>query len=453
MVEHEFALLVGLDLDGLAGPALCTVGGRHDVDGAIVGKGQRYRIAGRERFLDGLVELRLGRRVLLFDVVVDVLAERDLGLRQQDSVLRTLGAGDGGHHVAEVELQVFGEDRFLLGVVPHALGLGVGLHQGQLGLGAPGEPQVVDGHLVDREDGCGGTEFGAHVAQRGAVGQRDFGDAFTVELDELAHHAVLAQHVGHGEHHVGGRHARLDLAGQLEPDDAGDEHRHRLTEHGRLGLDTADAPAQDAEPVDHRGVAVGAHTGVRVGHSVAHHDGAGQVFDVDLVHDSGARRHDLEVVEGALAPTQELIALAVAGVLDVDVAFEGVALAEDVHDHRVVDHHFGGCQRVDLVGVAAEVADRLAHGGQVDDAGHTGEVLHDHPGRGELDFDAGVGFGIPVGDGLDVVLRDVGTVLGAQQVLGQYLEAVGELLGAGDGVQPVDLVAFVADLQGVVRGE
>ena len=101
--------------------------------------------------------------------------------------------------------------------------------------------------------------------------------------------------------------------------------------------------------------------------------------------------HHLEVVEGALAPAQELVALAVALVLDVDVALEGVGAAEDVDDHRVVDHHLGGRQRVDLVGVAAEVADRLAHGGQVDDAGHAGEVLHDHPGRGELDLDARVG--------------------------------------------------------------
>ena len=163
----------------------------------------------------------------------------------------------------------------------------------------------------------------------------------------------------------------LDLAGQLESDDAGDQHRHRLAEHRGLGLDTADAPAQHAESVDHRGVAVGAHTGVGVGHPVAHHHGAGQVLDVDLVHDAGARRHHLEVVEGALAPAQELVALAVAGVLDVDVALEGAGVAEHVDDHRVVDHHFGRRQRVHLLGIAAEVADRLAHGGEVDDArGH-----------------------------------------------------------------------------------
>ena len=132
-----------------------------------------------------------------------------------------------------------------------------------------------------------------------------------------------------------------------------------------------------------------------------------QVLDVDLVHDAGARRHHLEVVEGGLAPAQELVALAVALVLDLDVALEGVGGAEQVGDHRVVDDQLGRGQRVDLLGVAAEVGDGLAHGGQVDDARHAGEVLHDHAGRGELDLDAGLGVRIPVREGLDVVGGDV----------------------------------------------
>jgi len=53
-------------------------------------------------------------------------------------------------------------------------------------------------------------------------------------------------------------------------------------------------------------------------------------------------------------------------------------------------------------------------------------------------------------DGLDVLLGDVDAVLGAQQVLGQHLEAVGEFLGAGHRIESVDLVAVIADLQGVV---
>ena len=40
-----------------------------------------------------------------------------------------------------------------------------------------------------------------------------------------------------------------------------------------------------------------------------------------------------------------------------------------------------GASGLIAAGVAAEVDDGLAHGGQVDDAGHAGEVLHDHARR------------------------------------------------------------------------
>jgi hypothetical protein len=189
-----------------------------------------------------------------------------------------------------------------------------------------------------------------------------------------------------------------------------------------LGLDAADAPADHADAVDHRGVGVGADAGVGVRHAVTHHRDAGEVLDVDLVHDAGARRHHLEVVEGALAPAQELVALAVALVLDLDVALEGLGGAEDVGDHGVVDDHLCRRQRVDLRRIAAELGHRLTHRGQVDDAGHAGEVLHDHPGGGELDLLVGLGGLVPTGEGANVVGGDVRAVLGAQQVLQQHLE-------------------------------
>jgi hypothetical protein len=81
---------------------------------------------------------------------------------------------------------------------------------------------------------------------------------------------------------------------------------------------------------------------------------------------------------------------------------------------NTIDHQVSRRQRIDLLRVSAQVADRLPHGGQVDGAGHPGEVLHDYPRRGELDLDAGVCIRVPVGDRLDVVLGDVGAVLGAQ---------------------------------------
>ena len=272
-----------------------------------------------------------------------------------------------------------------LGVVPELLRLRVGLDEGDLLVAAAGEAQVVEGDVVDREHRGGRAELGTHVADGGAVGERHGRHARAVELDELADHAVLAQHVGDREHDVGRGDAGGDRAGQLEADDLGDEHRDGLAEHGRLGLDAAYAPAEHAEAVDHRGVRVGADAGVGVGaEDAVDHAGEGdlrEVLDVHLVHDAGAGRHDLEVVESCLAPAEELVALAVALVLDLDVALEGVLGAEEVGDDGVVDDHLGRSERVDLLGVAAEHSDGLAHGGEVDDAGHTREVLHDDSRR------------------------------------------------------------------------
>ena len=51
---------------------------------------------------------------------------------------------------------------------------------------------------------------------------------------------------------------------RCDADDVGREEVHRLAEHAGLGLDAADAPADDADAVDHRRVRVGADQRVGV---------------------------------------------------------------------------------------------------------------------------------------------------------------------------------------------
>src|SRR5262249_52271881 len=156
---------------------------------------------------------------------------------------------------------------------------------------------------------------------------------------------------------------------------------------------------------------------------------------------------DLELVESGLAPAQELVALVVAAVLELDVALEGVRAAEDVGDDRVVDDQFGRGERVHFGRVAAEVAYGLAHGGQVDDARHTGEVLHEDARRGELDLDARLRLGVPGAEPANVFGGDIGAVLGPQQVLQQDLQAVGQALVPRYLVDRENLVARVADVE------
>ena len=113
----------------------------------------------------------------------------------------------------------------------------------------------------------------------------------------------------------------------------------------------------------------------------------GQVLEVHLVDDAGRRRHHAEVVEGLLAPAQELVALAVALELDLGVLPSASGEPNDVHLHRVVHHQVDRHQRVDPLGVAAQPLHRRAHRGEVDDGGHAGEVLEDHAGRHEGQLD------------------------------------------------------------------
>ncbi len=77
-----------------------------------------------------------------------------------------------------------------------------------------------------------------------------------MELDELADNTMLAKHLRDSQHHIGCGGAIGERSGEPEADHLGDEHEDRLSDHDRLGFDAADSPTEDADPVDHGGVAV-----------------------------------------------------------------------------------------------------------------------------------------------------------------------------------------------------
>ena len=111
---------------------------------------------------------------------------------------------------------------------------------------------------------------------------------------------------------------------------------------------------------------VGSHAGIWVCHQLAvdfaSHNGAGQVLNVDLVHDSSARRYNLEVVKSSLSPAQELVALCIALVFKLNISLGRVSGSGYIDDHRVVNNHLGRSQWVDLLWVATKCHNCLAHG-------------------------------------------------------------------------------------------
>ncbi len=150
------------------------------------------------------------------------------------------------------------------------------------------------------------------------------------------------------------------------------------------------------------------------------------MLEVHLMTDAHAGRDGGEVLKGALAPLEEGVTLAVALVFEQGVDGESALGACFVDLHRVVDDQLGGDERVDARRVAAELDDGIAHGAEIDDGGHAGEVLHEHAGGHVGDFAAGLGLGVPVGQQGDVFGGDVDAIFAAQKIFEQNLEAEGQ---------------------------
>jgi hypothetical protein len=357
---------------------------------------------------------------------------------QGDAVLRAAGARNRRLDRGQIQVELGGVLDRLAVVTPQPLGLVVLLDRVDQLVVAAGHLQVLEDLVVDREEADRGAVLGGHVGDRGPVGDGHVVEAGAEELHELPDHAVGPEHLRDPEHQVGGGGALRELAGEAEADDLGQQHVDRLADHGGLGLDAADAPAEHAEAVDHRGVRVGPHQAVRVEPLAVVPGDLGKVLQVDLVDDAGGRGHDTEVGEGGLAPLQELVSLAVPLELHPGVDDQGVGPGVGVHLHRVVDDQVGGDERVDLLGgagVTGHADDGLAHRRQVDDRGDAREVLQHHAARDEGDLlGARVG-GVVGGDSGDVLLPDGESIQLAEGGLEQDADRVRKPLHAVEYVE------------------
>ncbi len=140
-------------------------------------------------------------------------AERLLHVAQPHAVLRPLRPGQARFDRRQIQLHNVRIRRLRRrGGVEEALLLGVRLDQPDERVGPAGEAEVAQRLGVHGEDAAGGAVLRGHVGDGGAVGQRQVGQSRAEELHELADDALLAQHLGDGQHEVGGR-GRLPAAG------------------------------------------------------------------------------------------------------------------------------------------------------------------------------------------------------------------------------------------------
>ena len=375
----------------------------------------------------------LGQRVAIdlvffFEFLDQLAAELGLGRDERHAILRTARTGETRHHGREIEFERVGEARLgRIGGAKQSLHLAVRLDQFDLRLGASGQSQIGKRLIVHRKKTDRRAVLGRHVAERRAIGDRQRRQAGTEVFDEFADHALLAQHLRDRQHQVGRGRTGLQTAAQAEADDLGNQHRHRAPEHRGLRLDSTDAPSDHAQSIDHRGMRIGAEHGVGIGLAILrreHH--WREIFEIHLMHDSGVGRHHAEVVERALPPTQEQVALLVAFEFELRVGRERRSAAERIDLHRMIDHEIDRLQRTDFRRITAEPFDRIAHHCEVCDHRHSGEILQQHARRHERHF-ALAALARPAGERLDLSGRHDHPVLAPEHVLDHHLDRVGHL--------------------------
>src|ERR1019366_6378585 len=179
------------------------------------------------------------------------------------------------------------------------------------------------------------------------------------------------------------------------------------------------------------GMGIRAHHRIRVDHAfgIAEHH-RGEVFQVYLVDDSGIGRHYAEIAECRLTPAEQDIAFAVALEFQGRVEVESVHTAEVIHLNGVVDDQVGGQQRIGAARIGAHGGQGVAHGGQVDHARDTGEILQQDARRHEADlFDTGAG---AARHGGHILRGNSLAVFIAQEVLQQYADGERQLPDVAD---------------------
>ena len=198
------------------------------------------------------------------------------------------------------------------------------------------------------------------------------------------------------------------------------EEINRLTEHAGFRLDPAHAPADDAEPVDHRRVRIRPDQRVRVEKlsrsrlSAERKNPFREIFEIHLVHDPDAGRHEPESLERLLAPFQELVTLAVALELHFHVQPQRLRRTGEIDLHGVVDHQIDRHERLDDFRIAAELLHGAAHRRQIDHQRNAGEVLENDAGDDERDFFVGRRLRVPIRQRLDVLSPDLFAIAIAQ---------------------------------------
>ncbi len=118
----------------------------------------------------------------------------------------------------------------------------------------------------------------------------------------------------------------------------------------------------------------------------------------------------------------------------------------------MVDDEIHRLKRIDQARVASQACQRVAHRGEIDDGGNSGEILEQHSRGAEGDLFFDFPLHVPGREGAHVVGLDELAVFVSEQVFEEDLEADGEsacvpVRELGQGIQPKDRVLPTRNVQ------
>ena len=343
-----------------------------------------FAVHGHFGHLEGITVLAIAA---CFDFALQKLAELALQVRQLNAILRALRSGHAGLHIGQVQLQLAAEfDLTFLRDTEHALSDEVVLEGLAEFLAATCAAQVIDALFIDREEAHGRAILGSHVRDGRAVGQWKANSTRAVEFDEFSDDAMFAKHLGAMQCQVRGGHAFAKCAREVNANDFRNEERYWLTQHPRFGFNTANTPSNHAEAIDHRRMGICAHEGIWVKDAAFFDHALGEIFEVHLVHNADAWRHDFEGVEGLLTPFEELVAFFVTLKFQREILIQSRLRSRKINLHRVIDDQIHWHEGFDHFWIFAHLRHSRAHGSEVHEKRHASEILKNDACYGEGNF-------------------------------------------------------------------
>lgn len=155
--------------------------------------------------------------------------------------------------------------------------------------GAVGGVEIVDHAVVKGEEGGGGADFGAHVADGSHASGAERFDARAGVLDDGTCSTLDGENAGDLENDVLGGSPTTDFPDEIDTNDLWALELPRKTRHDVNGISASDTAGNHTEATGVGGVRVSAD-----------HETTGEsiVFEDDLVDDTGARFPEAEAVFG-----------------------------------------------------------------------------------------------------------------------------------------------------------